>query len=389
MVARARLLRLIRFWGAFCLLIGFYGVLAPLVLRALGMRTAWVGQVLRWGLAATMAFVILALATTFVAHRRAIRLNEEFHRRLEEEGETVLLLPRPDAPPVTVSQVGLWARLAEIIPKDEHIAFELSGGALGVAFSIRATEGVARSIITQIMAEWPGTRVQRVERQEEDPLSPAYRDREEEKEARPIRHAWWVEIAPASTEAPIEPNVPDPLMALLTEISRLPEGVRGGLQVLARGDPFTRRRLGRKAARLTAQRSAGKSLEQKRGEKGLDQRAQRLFLEVRVLVWASAGTEEMARSVARSLARTLMAQFGPSNPLQQLAEGSGVPAAREFPLFGGRPWADNEISSIAHLVGRDGRGIAPQLKVAPAKPLPPSPESRVPPGARTVRRAAV
>ena len=140
--------------------------------------------------------------------------------------------------------------------------------------------------------------------------------------------------------------------------------------------------MGQKAARLTAQRAAGKSLEQRRGEKGLDQRAQRIFLEARLLVWASAGTEEMARSVARSLARTLMAQFGPSNPLRQAAEGPGAPTGREFPLFGGKPWADDELATVAHLLGKDGRSVAPQLRVAPAKPLPPSPESRVPSAAR-------
>jgi len=307
-----------------------------------------------------------------------VRLHDEFRRRLAEEGKTVLLLPRPDARPVMVSQIDLWSRLAEIIPKGEHIAFELSGGALGIAFSIRATEGVVRSVVTQIISEWPGSRVQRVERKEDDPLSPA-----------DSTCAWWVEIAPSSSEAPIETVVPDPLIALLTEIARLPQGVQGGLQVLVRGDPFTRSRLGRKAARLTAQRSTGKSLEQKRGEKGLDQRAQRLFLETRLVVWASAGSDEMARSVARSLARTLIAQFGPSNPLRRVAEGVGVPVEREFPLFGGLPWTDGELAVVAHLVGKDGLDIAPQLKVAPAKPLPPSPESRVPPGAHTVRRIAV
>lgn len=374
MVARARLRRrLCGLWGVYLLAVLYSNGLLYL-LR--GREAEWLNLLRTAGRVVLFAGLPLLVGMSFLVWWQALHRQAALHRRLQDEGRTVLLLPRPDAR-LEVDRVGLWARLADVIPRNEHVAFELTGGAEEVIFSIRAMTGVVRSILTQVMAEWPGTQARTVEKPEDDPLYVSNRS------------TWWVEVRPASSERSIVASVPDPLMALLTEIARLPQGVQGGLQVLVRGDPFTRSRLGRKAARLTAQRSTGKSLEQKRGEKGLDQRAQRLFLETRLVVWASAGSDEMARSVARSLARTLIAQFGPSNPLRRAAEGVGVPVEREFPLFGGRPWTDNELAVVAHLVGKDGRDVAPQLRVAPAKPLPPSPESRVPRDARTVRRRTV
>lgn len=368
MVARTRFLRRLRGLVGLYLLVVLYANGLPYLLRFLGRETEWLNILQVAGRGALAGLPLLAGLSLLIwwqaRCKRAV------------SGRTMLLLPRPDAPPVKADRVSLWARLADVIPRDEHIAFELSGGSEGVAFSIWATPAVARSILIQVVAEWPGTQARPVEKPEDDPLYiPGGRS------------AWWVEVQPTDTDRPIEAPTPDPLMALLTEVAGLAEGVRGGLQVLARGDPFTRRRLGTKAARLTAQRATGKSLEQKRGETGLDRRAQRIFLEARLVVWASAGTEEMARSVARSLARTLVAQFGPSNPLHMAAQGPGAPTGREFPPFAGWPWADDELAAVIHLVGKDGRAVAPQLRVAPARPLPPSPESRVPRDARTVQRS--
>lgn len=316
----------------------------------------------RWLFPALAVLMLgLALATERQRHARAASAMRE--------GKTMLLLPRADLQ--AAKQISLWARVADVIPRGAWVSWEVSGGPDGIAFAVRAPEEVFRTYVTQIMAEWPGSRLQAAE----DPVS-----------VPEGRAAWQVEVAPASAERPIEPSVPDPLLAFLTEAARLPEGVRGGLQVLVRGDPVTRRRLGGKAARQSAGARRAESLEQKRAVKGLDERAQHLFLECRLIVWATAGTEEMARSVARSLARTLRAQFGPSNPLEQVAEGPGVPAGRDFPLFAGKPWADNELAAVAHLVGKEGLGVAPQLRTAPARPLPPSPACRVPRDARVVVR---
>ncbi|RLC56163.1 MAG: hypothetical protein DRI80_16620 [Chloroflexota bacterium] len=378
MVARTRLLQRLRGLAGLWFLLALYTNGLPLLFHYLGKRDTWLDTTATVGRIVLFVGPPLIGGLAFLILRWVRQRQDDFHHRLQDEGRTVFLLPRPDAPPVKVDRVGLWSRLADVIPRDEHITFELAGGSEGVAFFTRSTEGVDRAILTQVMSEWPGTQARPVEKPEDDPLSNDGEDGE--------RTGWWVEVQPTGTERPIVASVPDPLMAILTEVARLPEGVRGGLQVQVRGDPFTRRRLGKKAARLTAQRAAGKSLEQKRGEKGLDARAQRLFLEARLIVWAVAGTEEMARSVARSLARTLVAQFGPSNPLRKADEGAGAPTAREFPLFAGKPWADDELTAVAHLVGKDGRNVAPQLRVAPARSLPPSPESRVPRDARTVRK---
>jgi hypothetical protein len=102
------------------------------------------------------------------------------------------------------------------------------------------------------------------------------------------------------------------------------------------------------------------------------------------VLWASATGQNMAQSVARSLARTLASQFDASNPVRPRGEGTGVLVQRRFPLFVGRPWADNELAAVAHLVGQNARAAAPQLRTAPARSLPPAPDCRVPSQARVV-----
>ena len=48
-------------------------------------------------------------------------------------------------------------------------------------------------------------------------------------------------------------------------------------------------------------------------------------------------------------------------------------------------WADDELSSLAHLVGSDMLHVAPRLKTASAKSLSPDPEMRVLPTDITAR----
>jgi hypothetical protein len=40
-------------------------------------------------------------------------------------------------------------------------------------------------------------------------------------------------------------------------------------------------------------------------------------------------------------------------------------------------WADDELATLAHLTGSDMLFVAPRLKTASAKSLPPDPEMRV------------
>jgi len=306
----------------------------------------------------------------------ALALERRRHREVEERvrsGPTMLLLPRAEmATPKTVS---LWARLAEILPPGEHLAWEVSGGSDRVVFSFRAAADTLPRALAQVTAEWPGVQARRVE-PENDPVRPPEG-----------AEVWWVELAPQSADRPIETSGSEPLLAVLTEIARLPEGVRAGVQILARGDPVTRSRLGARAVRHAASRDRS---ERERSEgRRMAERASRLFLEVRLLVWASARTRGLAQVTARALAGALAAQFGPSNPIRRRAEGAGSLETRAFPLFAGMPWADTEIGLIGHLLGKDGLAVAPQMRVAPARPLPPSPECRVPSGARVALRRSV
>jgi hypothetical protein len=386
MVARQRFLRFIRPLLAMVVLAVFIGILLPLLARYSSfLRNAhrpkpviktviailsWLSQ---WGPCIVGAVLMLAIGLGTLGYFRMTRIHAQYSQGFASQAKRVLLLPRADMPEVKLDRVSLWLRITDLIPFGEHMAFELSGSEQGLAFSMCASEKFLHAALTQVMSEWPGVHALPLKDPEEDPLPSSEG-----------KSAWWVEIGPASTDPPIIPTTPDPLLALMTEIAHLPQGVRGGLQILMRGDPFTRSRLGTRAARLTADTTKTQNLQLKRGAKSLDERAQHMFLETRLVLWASATGQNMAQSVARSLARTLASQFGASNPVRPRGEGTGVLVQRRFPLFVGRPWADNELAAVAHLVGQNARASAPQLRTAPARSLPPAPDCRVPPQARVV-----
>jgi hypothetical protein len=103
---------------------------------------------------------------------------------------------------------------------------------------------------------------------------------------------------------------------------------------------------------------------------------------VRVAAYTEAGAEA-AKPLAKSLARTVSAQFGPSNPIMVLREGTGAESLLARAWTGpARPWADNELGLVAHLTGSDALAHAPQLLTGSAKSLPPSVLLRIPPDAR-------
>ena len=288
--------------------------------------------------------------------------------RIEKRGTIRVIALRQDLKTSIKDAVQFWNQVPQLTPKHQHVSYSLAGSVDGVYFSTCANDGVSRALITQAMADWPGTQSRPVTG-ENDPIYVA-----------PDKPAYHIILRSKNPKKPILAAVDDPLAAPLVEIARLPKGVRGGILVLVRPDPYTRRKLG--AAAAVASMETGQSLQEKREIKASDQRAQRIFLECRLIVWAAASTPKMARSVARSLANSVMAQYQASNPLKKHKEKSGRPR-RAFPLFAGCPWTDGEIATIAHLKGKGGRALAPQLETAPANPLPPSPACCVPHDART------
>lgn len=290
-----------------------------------------------------------------------------------------LVLPRVDANLTQAQATQFWNQLSDLIPKHHHVCFGLSGGTEGVTFSCAATsEARSRALITQAMADWPGTQSQlAIETADPLPWSGAKTS---------PKAAFTIILRPKKANAPIQISVEDPLTAPLIELSRLPGGVRAGILVAVRPDPFTRRTLGAEVVKGMTQGQQGQdqTIVQKRALVAADKRVQHIFLESEVRVWAAAGSLKMARSVARSLAQSLMAQYAASNPLVKAKEVKGFPSY-SFPLFAGQPWTDAELATLAHLKGKDGKAVAPQLKTAPAQPLPPSSLCVVPPAARTFR----
>ncbi len=325
-----------------------------------------------WTYGIPLSFLFAAVVWFLWAWTRQQWINYRIGRR----GIVRLVLPRIDAKTAAKDAVQFWNQVSDLIPKHQHVTFELSGSNLGVNFVLGADAGANRALILQAMADWPGTQSMPVEASEEDPLF-----------VPPEQSAVQIVLCPKFANRPIETAVTDVLAAPLVEISRLPEGVKGGILILVRGNNQTKKKLGAIAAKETAEKTTGKSLEQKRSVKAADSRAQRIFLEVRVVIWASAGTAAMARSVARSLARSLKAQYESTNPLDQFSEIE-KPPRRVFPLFAGTPWTDEELATLAHLEGKPGAEIAPQLETAPARPLPPSSDCRIPPEAKTVLHLA-
>ena len=326
--------------------------------------------------ASPILLILLFLISIWRLKSRQKKINQQ----IDQSGVTYLMLPRADGLPVKANQVTLWHRIALALPYYKHISFEMSGGEDGIVFSLRAdSQEEAKNVLSKVMAEWPGTQMHLVK--EQDPL-PA--------------KAYWIEVRPTNADQPIVASTPDPTLALLSEIAILPKGVQAGLQVLVREDPFTRLSHSRKADDKTRKKPDPKfnplivqdekknpytynlSAEERRQIRWLDERAQEAFVEASLIVWAACESSKLARQIANNLAKTLAAQYHPNNKLiLGWRMKPGNLRARTFPTFSGRPWVASELGTIAHLVGKDALLAAPQLKVAPARPLPASTECRI------------
>jgi hypothetical protein len=90
-----------------------------------------------------------------------------------------------------------------------------------------------------------------------------------------------------------------------------------------------------------------------------------------------ADSESRAEGIARGLARAVSASYGHRNPVKPVKSGSDPrPVADRLPGKT-QAWADDELATLAHLTGSDMLFVAPRLKTASAKSLPPDPEMRV------------
>jgi hypothetical protein len=100
-----------------------------------------------------------------------------------------------------------------------------------------------------------------------------------------------------------------------------------------------------------------------------------------------ADSESRAEGIARGLARAVSASYGHSNPVKPVRSGKDPLPVLERSMGKSQAWADDELSTLAHLTGSDMLFVAPRLKTASAKSLPPDPEMRVTPIDITARFA--
>ena len=282
-------------------------------------------------------------------------------------GHTVALLPRSDAKPVKVSDINLWDRLADALPHDEHIAFEIGGNEEGISFTLHGSDPGIRAALTQVRAEWPGVQQRPIEA-DTDP-------------ARPPQDwsVWWCECAPTTWDKPVTPLSDEPLRAVFFELKGVMGQGRGLLQVIAKNDFGTRKALGQSAFAARAEKpdNAGVRAIRTREAKELEGRAQRTFLQATIRAVGMADTPERAQGIARGLGRAVAASFGHTNPVRVVAEGMENPAIPARQMGVSRAWSGQELAYLGHLTGQDMLFVAPRLQVASARSLPADPAMRV------------
>lgn len=280
-------------------------------------------------------------------------------------GPTVLLLPRSDWRPVDPAKINLWARLADALPHDEPISFEIGGSGTDLFFALHGSDEGVRAALTQFKSEWPGVQRRPVEMDHASVPSDW--------------HVFWVELRPHSWREPINALSNDPLRSVLVEVNGVIGRGRGLVQVIAQNDYGTRAKLGNAAfnARAEKVQNAGVRAIRTREARGLEERAQRAFLQTTIRCVGIADSESRAEGIARGLARAVSASYGHSNPVKPVRSGKDPLPVVERRMGKSQAWADDELSTLAHLTGSDMLFVAPRLKTASAKSLPPDPEMRV------------
>lgn len=325
----------------------------------------------RWGRWILLALAIVGVVALFIALGRAGRKRRAAQRLRDRvaAGPTVLLLPRADWKPVQPDRVQVWARLADSLPHDEHIAFEIAGNQDGLAFSLHGSEDGVRAALTQFKAEWPGLFRKPVQAEDDPACLPEG------------WQVWWVELAPASFEQAVQAVSDDPLRAVFIEINGVLGQGRALVQVIARRNFGARKQLGQRAFAARDDQSPSKGVRALRSQeaKEFEARARMDFLDVTLRVAGLADTRERAQGIARGLARAVAASFGGTNPVQPVRQGADPrPLLRREP---GRmtPWTAGDLAALAHLPGSDLMQLAPRLQTAPARYLPADPEMRFDP----------
>ncbi len=360
---------------------GGLGLLAGLLLLAnrlrlftpVGRRKALHAlEAVPWGAVTAAAAALLLVALGAYAFWRLRRRAEE-RARIEAiyqavaAGPTVFLLPRLDGRPVKPGEVQVWARMADALPHDEHLSFEIGGMEDEIAFALHGSENGVRAALTQFHAEWPGLH-----------RKPAGADKPDPAQLPQGWSVWWVELAPAQWQEAVRPATEDPLRAVLVELNAVQGQARGLVQVIARRNFGARKQMGEMAfaARDAETPSKGVRALRQQEARRFEERARQTFLDVTLRAVGLADTPERAQGIARGLARAIAASFSGRNPVQPVRQGDDPAVVVQRQPGRMAPWAAEELAGLAHLAGSDARSLAPRLAAAPAKYLPADPEMR-------------
>ncbi|MEA2008557.1 MAG: hypothetical protein U9O54_05515 [Chloroflexota bacterium] len=344
---------------------------APQVLGADAPSNRGLSLLIWAGIGLGLIVLLVVGGFIFVRARRS-RLEKQHQADIDQivaEGPTIKLLPRSDARRVDPNKINLWERLADALPHDEHISFEIGGSEEGLEFCMHGSENGVRAALTQVRSEWPGVQQRNVDTVDDSAQLPDG------------WHLWWCECAPESWNKPITPLSDDPLRAVFFELKGVMGRGRGLLQVIARNDFGTRKALGEQAFAAHAERpeNAGVRVIRKREAREYEKRAERSFLQATIRTIGMADTPERAQGIARGLARSITASFGHSNPVKRVQEGQSPDAVLTRQMGQAKAWGGHELAYLAHLTGEDMLGVAPRLVVASARSLPADPEMRATP----------
>jgi hypothetical protein len=305
----------------------------------------------------------------WIAKKRAERQRMRAIAEAVANGPTIALLPRSDWKPVKPGDVQLWARLADALPHDEQISFEIGGNDIQSFFALHGSEAGLRAAYTQVKAEWPTA--------ERRPMG--IEDVPDSTDLPEGWHLYWSECSPVNWNKPIEALSDDPLRSVLVELNGVTGQGRGLVQLVVKRNFGIRKQLGQAAfsARDEVVDSKGIRALRSQEAKELEKRARQTFLDVSVRAVGMADTPERAQGIARGLARTLAASFSQSNPIRVMKEGKDHErvARRSFGSLGN--WSADELAYLGHLVGGDMQHVAPRLQSAAAKSLPADPEMRI------------
>jgi hypothetical protein len=310
------------------------------------------------------ALLVVLIPCSVVALQ--IVLRSRLEKRIAD-GPSEILLPRSDWKPIDPSKVELWSRLADALPRDEYLSFELAGNDVDNYFLAHAsTEGLKAAII-QIRAEWKGTQKRPIERNDDPAILPEG------------WFIWFCELTPSTWRKPILAISDDPLRGLLIELNGVSGDGRGMVQVIAKRDFGTRKKLGRAAftARDAQIDSKGVQAVRRQDARIYEERAQKTFLQATVRTVGLADTKDRAQGIARGLARTVAASFSSSNPVRRIKEGQDASKVLKRGMGRKGIWAADELAYLGHLIGSDMLMLAPRLRTAMAKQLPADPEMRV------------